>query len=368
MLLRHLDDHGAQQQQRDEVRDGHEAVERVGDIPHERQVRDRAGHNDEAEDDLIGADDLAAKEELRAARAVERPAEDGGRGKQQQADRKNQRARLVAEDCGKARDRRGNARSCRVAVIAVRRAGAEDNKGRERADDDGIHKDLKDAVKALLDGVLFRGGGVRDGRGAEARLVGEDAAADALGHRKLDGNARRAAGDGSGVKSALKDGGKHAGNGADIRKHDDKRADDVNDGHAGHELFRDLTDALDAAEQHQRHEDGDANAGDEADHRLPARRVFIERDGNGLDGIRDGVHLCDVADTEGRDRAEDGEHGAEPLPLGAKAVFDVVHGSAAPVALFVALAVFDGERDLRELGHHAEKRRHPHPEHGAGAA
>ena len=24
--------------------------------------------------------------------------------------------------------------------------------------------------------------------------------------------------------------------------------------------------------------------------------------------------------------------------------------------------------DLRELGHHAEKRRHPHPEHGAGAA
>lgn len=128
MLLRHLDDHGAQQQQRDEVRDGHEAVERVGDIPHERQVRDRADHNDEAEDDLIGADDLAAKEELRAARAVERPAEDGGRGKQQQADRKNQRARLVAEDCGKARDRRGNARSCRVAVIAVRRAGAEETR------------------------------------------------------------------------------------------------------------------------------------------------------------------------------------------------------------------------------------------------
>ncbi len=50
-----------QQQQCDEVRDGHEAVERIGDIPHERQVRDRAGHDDEAEDDLIGADDLAAE-------------------------------------------------------------------------------------------------------------------------------------------------------------------------------------------------------------------------------------------------------------------------------------------------------------------
>ena len=124
MLLRHLDDHGAQQQQRDEVRDGHEAVERVGDIPHELQVRDRASHNDEAEDDLIGADDLAAKEELRAARAVKRPAEDGRRCKQQQADRKNQRARLVAEDCGKARDRRGNARKVLVAVAAGGSAGA----------------------------------------------------------------------------------------------------------------------------------------------------------------------------------------------------------------------------------------------------
>ena len=368
MLLRHLDDHGAQQQQRDQVRDGHEAVERVGDIPHERQIRDRAGHNDEAEDDLIGADDLAAKEELRAARAVERPAEDGGCGKQQQADRQNDRARLRAEDAREARDRGRNARSRVVAVIAVRRAGAEDDKGRERADDDGIHKDLKDAVKALLDGVSFRGGGVRDGRGAEARLVGENAAADALGHRKLDGHARRAAGDGSGVKSSLEDGSEHAGNGADIRKHDNERADDVDDGHEGHELFRDLTDALDAAEQHQRDEDGDANTGDEADHRLPARRVFIERDGNGLDGIRDGVHLCDVADTEGRDRAEDGEHTAEPLPLRTEAVFNVVHGAAAPVALFIAFAVLDSERDLGELGHHAEKRRHPHPEHGAGAA
>ena len=209
---------------------------------------------------------------------------------------------------------------------------------------------------------------MRDGRGAEARLVGENAAADALGHRKLDGNARRAAGDGSGVKSALKDGGKHAGNGADIRKHDDKRADDVNDGHAGHELFRDLTDALDAAEQHQRHEDGDTDAGDQADEHLLIRRVLVERNGDGLDRVGNGMDLRNVADAECRDRAEDGEHGAEPLPLGAKAVFDVVHGSAAPVALFVALAVFDGERDLGELGHHAEKRRHPHPEHGAGAA
>ena len=122
MLFRHLDDDGAQQQQRDEVRNGHQAVERIGDRPYKREIRDRAADDHKAEDDLIGADDLAAKEELRAARAIERPAEDGGRGKQQQADRQNDRARLRAEDAREARDRGRNARSRVVAVVAVRRA------------------------------------------------------------------------------------------------------------------------------------------------------------------------------------------------------------------------------------------------------
>ena len=80
------------------------------------------------------------------------------------------------------------------------------------------------------------------------------------------------------------------------------------------------------------------------------------------------MHLRNVADAECRDRAEDGEHAAEPLPLRAEAVFDVVHRAAAPVALFVALAVLDGQRHLGELRHHAEKRRDPHPEHRARAA
>ena len=71
MLLRQLDDHGAEQQDADEVRDRHEAVESVGDVPHQLEVGDRAGDDDEAEEDLIGADDLAAEEELRAAGAVE---------------------------------------------------------------------------------------------------------------------------------------------------------------------------------------------------------------------------------------------------------------------------------------------------------
>ena len=81
-----------------------------------------------------------------------------------------------------------------------------------------------------------------------------------------------------------------------------------------------------------------------------------------------GQHLRNVADAECRDRAEDGEHAAEPLPLRAEAIFNIVHRAAAPVALFVALAIFDSQRYLGELRHHAKQCREPHPEHRTGAA
>ena len=245
---------------------------------------------------------------------------------------------------------------------------AEDDEGGQGADDDGVHKDLEDAVEALPDGVLLGGGGVRDGRGAETGLIGEDAAADALGDGELHGHAHRAADDGRGVERALEDAGKHAGDRARVGDNDHECADDVDGRHAGDELFGDLTDALDAAEEHERHENGDHNAGDEADDRVKLLGVLMECDRDGVDGGSDGVDLGDVADAERGERAEHGEDDAQPLPLGAETVLDVVHRAAAPVALFVALTVLDREGDLGELGDHAEESGDPHPEHRARAA
>ena len=115
----------------------------------------------------------------------------------------------------------------------------------------------------------------------------------------------------------------------------------------------------------KRIEDGDTDAGDQADEHLLIRRVLVERDGDGLDGVRDGVDLRDVADAERRDGAEHGEHGAEPLPLGAKAVFDVVHGTAYQVTLLIPLAEMDSQRHLCKFGTHTKNGRNPHPEHSA---
>ena len=82
----------------------------------------------------------------------------------------------------------------------------------------------------------------------------------------------------------------------------------------------------------------------------------------------DGVDLGHVADTEGSKEAEDAEHAAEPAPALTQAVLNVIHRSADPVALVVALAVTDCEDNLRVLGGHAEECGDPHPEDSSGAA
>ena len=57
---------------------------------------------------------------------------------------------------------------------------------RQRADDDGVGKDLKDAEHTLLDRLFGVGAGMGDGAGAKAGLIGEDAAGDALLHTDED--------------------------------------------------------------------------------------------------------------------------------------------------------------------------------------
>ena len=74
VLLGEFGDDAGQREDRDEVRDGHEAVEGIGKVPDDVEGRD-GGDDDEAdEDDLIRFDGLHAEEELDAARTVQRPA------------------------------------------------------------------------------------------------------------------------------------------------------------------------------------------------------------------------------------------------------------------------------------------------------
>ena len=66
--------------------------------------------------------------------------------------------------------------------------------------------------------------------------------------------------------------------------------------------------------------------------------------------------------------AEDGKEHRQPLELGSQAALDIVKRSAERMTVGIDLAVFDREDAFGELCRHAEKRRQPHPEHGARSA
>ena len=77
-LLRELCHCAGEQEQGDEVRDAHQAVEGVGDAPQQAQIHRRAQNGHEGVDHEEGADHLVGVEqELDAPGAVEAPADDG---------------------------------------------------------------------------------------------------------------------------------------------------------------------------------------------------------------------------------------------------------------------------------------------------
>ena len=80
----------------------------------------------------------------------------------------------------------------------------------------------------------------------------------------------------------------------------------------------------------------------------------------------DGVHLTHVADAEARDAGESWP----PLPATSTSGRCRRYNTSGryPVAIFIALAVLNGEHDLRVLYDHAKQRGDPQPKHSAIAA
>ena len=209
-----------------------------------------------------------------------------------------------------------------------------------------------------------------DGGGAQARLIGEGAAAHTPDDGLLQQDAGACAQDRLGGKGAGEDQLEGLPDVPGVGGDDNEGEEDVEKAHEGDELFRDGADALDAAEEDQGHQEGHDDAADQADEELAAGIVRRgDEGGDGvIDGAHDGVGLGAVADAEGGQHGEEAEEAAQPLPVLAHAVFDVVHGAAHPVAVVVALPVLDGEDDLGVLGDHAHEGREPEPEDRAVAA
>ena len=176
-----------EQQHRDQVGQGHEAVEGVGDAPDELEAAHAAddGHADEAE--AVVDAGACAEEVVDGAFAVVGPAEDGGEGEAADGQRDEHPAE-PAETAGKGGD--GELRAVPAEQV---RARGEDGQRGDRAHDDRVEKDLEDPPHPLADGFLHVGGGIDDDRAAEPGLVGEDPARHAVADGVREDESHRAA-------------------------------------------------------------------------------------------------------------------------------------------------------------------------------
>ena len=204
---------------------------------------------------------------------------------------------------------------------------------------------------------MRRGRGGRGvGDGADAGLVGEEPAADALHHDGAQGRAR----DRLEAQCLRDDRGEHAGDGVQVQDDDDDPEDQVEDRHYRHDHRRDRRDAVDAAHEDDAGGDGDDESHD--DREAAARCLGVEARG---EGVRDGVRLHRVEDDSVDDRHDHGEERADDGRL--QSVRDVVGRSAAERGAVLHLVEL-AQCGLRERGRAAHDRGHPHPEDRTGPA
>ena len=333
MFLCQLDDHTAQTQQRDQVGDRHEAVEGIGDIPDKIQLQGGADHHHDNEQALVNANTPTLQQELKAPGSVQGPAQNGGQGKEGNAHSHHHGAQPGAEH--RAEGGGDQLRACALAPLDgdALLDTAQNRQRRQGADDDGVHKDLENAVHTLLHRIALGGGSVSHGRRAETSLIGEHTAANTLLDGGHDGDAKGTAQGGLCGEGTLEDHGKNLADAAQIGQHHRQGCQNVDRRHHGNQFLCHRADALDAAKEHHRHHsrhnrtDHDAADGhDLTEHRHGVRhRITTEGIDGRIDGGSNGIDLGHVANAESRQRTQHTEHTCQPIPAFTQTISDIIH-------------------------------------------
>lgn len=353
-----------QHHQADEVRDGHEAIGGIGEVPDEGEGHGGPDVGDEGEEDAVShEDDSVGDKVLQGFLPVVFPAQDGGEGEEGQGNGDDVFA-VFAEHGGESHDGEvcAGENLAGVRVDLTQAAGADDDQTGEHADDHGIEEGAGHVHVALLGGMIGLSGGGGNGGGAETGFVGEDAPGNApahgLEHTGHD-SAAYAARHRLRGESHPEYLGEPGGNGGDVHHDDAQGGKEVEDGHGGHQDGGHLADGLNALYQHQQGKDGEEHS----------RHPGGESEGS-FQGRGDGVGLSHVADAEGGNDGEDGEGRRQKRAdsLVGEAVLHGVHGAAAHFADAVGFPIFYGQHRFGVFGGKAEGRGDPHPDQSAGAS
>ena len=345
-------DHAGEGEQGEKVGQDHEAVEHIGDVPHEVHLEAGAEHDEAEGDNGVELHELGAEQGLHVHFAEEVPADDGGEGEEEQADSDEQVAELAEHGAEGALGEGG------AGQAAGPGAGDHDDEGGAGEHHEGVDEHGDHGHHALIVRMLDLGKGVGMGGRTHTGFVGEQAAGNTEAHGLLDGDAEGAAASGFGAEGHHEDGLEGFGNGGDVGKDDHKAAEHVQHSHDGHELFGHAGDALGTADEDEAAKHGHEDTGMDG----------VEAEG-GLAGGADGVGLHHVAhEAAGKDDGNGEEHGQSLTEGALEGGADVVGRAAHGFAVFVGFLILKGEHGFGIVGGHAEEGAEPHPEDSAGAA
>ena len=231
-----------QQEEGDQVRDGHQPVECLRHAPEQAEIGSRSDDRYEGVDDHEGLVDPCTEQKFNTPCPVESPAENGRKRKAAEGDR-GKYGYPVTIGGDEAVDRELGACVCSVADGD---SAAQDDKGCHGADYDRVGKYLEDAEKSLFYRMVCIGGRMGDGAGTESRFIGEDSSGNAFLHAQ-EKAAHDSACHGGRREGAFEDGSEHAGHPVNVQEDHAQRKDDVEQRHERHEHLCDSSDPLDPA-------------------------------------------------------------------------------------------------------------------------
>ena len=365
-----MQDHAGQGEEGDGVGKDHQLVEQIGELPDEVVGSQGAQEDEEQGDDLVDNHGSVSEQVDRVDAAEHIPAQNCGKGKEEQTDRDKD----VAESCPECGSESGLRQVCpcdglsgsiyfipRKSIFQNAAGGVQsgdNDEGIEAENDKGVYENTDYGDNALVVRSLDVGLRVGVGGGAHACLIGEEAALCALGDGSLECHAEAAAYDGLGLEGILEDHAKSGGYILDAHYENDQAAGQKDRCHDRHDFFRDIGEAFHTADK----DDGTGQDQDDTDD--PGRNtescVHCGAD-------RVGLHHASKKSQGQNDRhcKEVSQEFAEGSVEGSS---DVVDRSALNMVFPCVDPGLLGQNSFGVDGRHAEEGDDPHPENGSGAA
>ena len=240
-----------------------------------------------------------------------------------------------------------------LGFVRERDAGGEDDERGKGTDNHRVDEDREHLDEALLGGVRDGGGGSRVGSRTDAGLVGVEATLDAEHHRRAGERAEHRLE----IESVGEDRREHVRDVVVVDGDDDRADTQVDDRHDRNEQSGDVGEATRAAQNRNRHENGE-NAADGQGGPRGGPGELLEGFGNVVGSQQ--VEATHVGQDE-----NNGEEIRKPVLL--QRHLNVV-GRTTVGVVGAALLVDLGERGLDEGRGAAQGCDNPHPEDCAGAA